>query len=391
MSPRVPIAVHLLTLNALCLGGVLYPVFGNAAWAVLLAAVAGAHGAWALGRRRGIAAADAALRRSEAAQKTVLVLTSLVVCWGGLELLARALNAVGAVESYSAMRTVRGEGEDFRPVHITADEYHEPDPELLWRPIDRWPYTRQRFKGPVVDPDKPAATFRVMCYGDSNTDGPPRGGWPEHLQDLLASRLPGEVEVLNAGVAGYSSYQGLLRFRAEVDRYRPDLVLVSFGWNDPVTVNGPDKRYRPPSRPLVVLDRFLLRYRFYRVARYYLHASRAPRAADAGPRVSHRDYAANLQGFVETARAHGAEAVLLTRPHLPLGDVGSNWRIDVPRYNQVVRALGARTGALTIDVKRAFARHPELFSDQCHFTPAGYAEMANLVYEELSAAGLLPG
>lgn len=391
MSLRVPIVVHVLTVNALFLGGVLYPLFGYAAWGVLLAAVAGVHGAWALGRRRAITAADAALRRSEAAKRAVLLLSSLVVGWGGLELLARGLNAVGVVESYSAMRTVLGQGEDWRLVHITADVYREPDPELWWRPIDRWPYTRQRFKGPEVDPAKPAGTFRVMCYGDSNTDGPPRGGWPERLQGVLASRLPGAVEVLNAGVAGYTSYQGLRRFRGEVARYRPDLVLVSFGWNDPVTAHGPDKRYRPPPRPLEELERFLLRYRWYRVARNYLLPVGPVSAEDARPRVSRHDYAANLEEFLETARAHDAEIAFLTRPHRPIGKVDGNWRRKVPIYNRDVLAFGEDKGAVTVDVAGAFAGRPELFGDECHFTPEGHAEMAIFLSEELAAAGLLPG
>lgn len=38
--------------------------------------------------------------------------------------------------------------------------------------------------------------------------------------------------MLYVGVVGYSSHQGLLRFREEAGTYEPDLVLVSFGWND---------------------------------------------------------------------------------------------------------------------------------------------------------------
>ena len=32
--------------------------------------------------------------------------------------------------------------------------------------------------------------YRVMCYGDSLTDGPPRGGWPSWLHRLLAGAGP---------------------------------------------------------------------------------------------------------------------------------------------------------------------------------------------------------
>ena len=94
-----------------------------------------------------------------------------------------------------------------------------------------------------------------MCYGDSLTDGPPRGGWPSWLNRLLQEqgRAGGRrFEVMNAGVAGYSSHQGVLRFLQEVDRYQPDLVLVSFGWNDAAEAIGqPDKTFKIPPWPMV--------------------------------------------------------------------------------------------------------------------------------------------
>ena len=50
---------------------------------------------------------------------------------------------------------------------------------------DAQPFNAQRFKGPLAEVPKPADVYRVMCYGDSLTDGPPRGGWPSWLDRLL--------------------------------------------------------------------------------------------------------------------------------------------------------------------------------------------------------------
>ena len=91
-------------------------------------------------------------------------------------------------------------------------------------------------------------------------------------------------EVLNAGVAGYSSHQGVLRFLQEVDRYQPDLVLVSFGWNDAAEAIGqPDKTFKIPPWPVVVCQRALVRYRAYLVLMYYTQKWRAePPVASRG-------------------------------------------------------------------------------------------------------------
>ena len=176
-----------------------------------------------------LARLDRRFRRSEPAKRAALLISSLVVTGGGLEYLADGLSSLGVVEPYSAMRTMLPEGvEDWRLAHLTADRHRQPDPDLLWRPVDRSPYNRQRFKGPEIGADKPAGGFRIFCYGDSNTDGPSRGGWPELLGRRLAAQPQGDrYEVVNAGVTGYSSYQGRLRYARDAERFRPDLVLVS--------------------------------------------------------------------------------------------------------------------------------------------------------------------
>lgn len=389
-----PLLVRVVNFNAPFLAGASYPVLGDTAWIVVLLVVVATNGAVLLGRRRWLDEMDSVLRRSEISKNVVLALSSLVVTFGAAELLARGLVRARIVESYSAMRIGVGAGEDWRLAHITADRHREPDPVLLWQPKARWPYTSQRFKGPEVDVDKPAGTFRILCYGDSNTDGPPRGGWPEKLQDLLDVSYSGDpdIEVLNAGVAGYSSHQGLLRFLREFELYRPDLVLVSFGWNDPVTTRRPDKEYRPPPRWRATLERLLLPYSSYRVARRFLGVRTSDDQEAVHPRVSRQDYVANMRGFLRIVRPVRAKIAFLTRPHvaLPTTPTTTSWRGDVPAYNRALLAFGERSGETVIDVQGAFAKRPEVFVDECHFGPEGHSEMAALLLRALVDDSLLP-
>jgi lysophospholipase L1-like esterase len=236
-----------------------------------------------------------------------------------------------------------------------------------------------------------------MCYGDSLTDGPPKGGWPTWLNVLLNRQppLPGQhFEVINAGVAGYSSHQGLLRFLQEVDTYQPDLVLVSFGWNDPAEAIGqPDKSFRPPPGPIVACQRAVVRYRAYLVLMYYTRGWRTPPPATDGgphhPRVSLEDYLANLQRFRDEAQARGIPIVFLTRPHKVAPEVLSRdptWRSTVPRYNAALVEWAGHHDVPLIDVQHWFEQLPTtLFSDECHFTPEGYQRMAEMVRDRLQA------
>jgi hypothetical protein len=81
---------------------------------------------------------------------------------------------------------------------------------------------------------KPAGVKRIVSLGDSFTIG-----YEVELEDTFSSVLERElrsrgyaVEVLNAGVSGYSNAEALLYLERELLDYHPDLVLLSFYGND---------------------------------------------------------------------------------------------------------------------------------------------------------------
>lgn len=320
----------------------------------------------------------------------VTVAFLLVVPLGLLERTSRVLTDLGLLKYHRAIQTVwRAGDDDWRMATITGDENREPDPVLLWRPVARKPFSSQRFKGPLVAVPKPASVVRVMCYGDSLTDGPPKGGWPTWLGSILEHQFPGRTcEVLNAGVAGYSSHQGLLRFLQEIDTYQPDLLITSFGWNDVAQAVGEaDKDFKIPPWPLVAGQRLLVRYRAYLVLMEYIRGLRpnapATPAGQTRPRVSREDYLANLDRFQREAQKRGVPILFMTRPHKLEPQVlaqNPGWRGLVPSYNDALREWARDRGAPLIDAQAYFQRlSPDLFSDECHFWPAGYEALARLV------------
>ena len=65
-------------------------------------------------------------------------------------------------------------------------------------------------------------TGTVVCLGDSIT----HAGYPAELQSLLGAN------VINAGVPGNTSKQGLARLDKDVLAHKPNVVVVLFGTND---------------------------------------------------------------------------------------------------------------------------------------------------------------
>ena len=80
-------------------------------------------------------------------------------------------------------------------------------------------------------------SLTVVAFGDSITapspDMPACQRWPALLEDGLRVCLaPLPVRVVNAGVGGNTSREGLARIEPDVLRHQPDMVLVQFGGND---------------------------------------------------------------------------------------------------------------------------------------------------------------
>lgn len=92
--------------------------------------------------------------------------------------------------------------------------------------------------GEDIRQKKGKGTFRILVLGDSFTEAiqvPDDQNFCGRLQSLL-NGLPGKpyekIEVLNAGVSGYSPLSYYLTYTRELSRLEPDLILVQLFAND---------------------------------------------------------------------------------------------------------------------------------------------------------------
>ncbi|MBF0387387.1 MAG: hypothetical protein HQL20_05980 [Candidatus Omnitrophica bacterium] len=76
-------------------------------------------------------------------------------------------------------------------------------------------------------------TFRILCVGESNTLVGGKESYPSQLQDILNERLPGRnIEVINQGMAGYSTERIAQELPEWLKTMKPDMVLAMIGIYD---------------------------------------------------------------------------------------------------------------------------------------------------------------
>ncbi len=273
---------------------------------------------------------------------------------------------------------------DARVAHAFEDQSFVFDPALIWRPKKgAEPFNQQGFRGPAMGLPKATGEKRVFAVGDSNTlgwAGSHGANWPEDLQVMLGE--PGKpFLVVNAGVYGYSSYQGLRRFE-EVLTYQPDLVLVSFGSNDahPVSVTDDGFVNAVLGAKAPTLSRFRLGQLFLS-AWESLGLSQAPiRTA----RVPLADYDANLRAIARLSRSRGIGCVLLTRPYVGASTDPALWKSRAPDYRSHTIQVARDEGVPLVDLYKWFENRDAYFADESHFRPEGHRLAAAILRRELS-------
>lgn len=125
------------------------------------------------------------------------------------------------------------------------------DRELFW-------ITEPEFRGVQYSLKKKDGLLRIICLGDSTTQSYAQPGLPfpreqtyvYNLEELLKEyHNHNNVEVINAGVGGYSTLQGLRYLKEKLRKYRPDLIISWFGINDDSqALFFTDKEQRSPNR-----------------------------------------------------------------------------------------------------------------------------------------------
>jgi len=299
----------------------------------------------------------------------------------------------------------------------------EGDPLLLWRLKPNlnqaiWDYTvlstnaqhlRTEKPGQPLRPKQPG-TFRIVCLGDSVTFGfrvPPV--WPDKpteydptwlpypmlLEKELRFANPGRpIEVITMAVPGYTSHQGLAWLRRDIDELDPDLLTISFGWNDASYSDVPDHKAIVTSRSAIAVRWMIDHSQAFAHMTRWLRSKNIERSPThrPAPRVYQPDYVNNIRAMVQLARNRRTGVIVIAAPYrdvtptAPEGDL-------IPRYRESLRnALQAeRTPFLEILelTEKAYPSNEGWFGERIHPNHMGHRLMASELLTLLASTGEL--
>jgi lysophospholipase L1-like esterase len=223
-------------------------------------------------------------------------------------------------------------------------------------------------RGPELNAD---GAVSILAAGDSCTWGwrvTEGQSYPAVLQSMLHDiAIQNTYQVINAGVPGYTSFQGLQYLRERGLGLRPSIVLIAYGFNDVFPTGDVELQIEHERNvlPLLRADDFLLnRSALYRWMRWRAEQN-ASRVRE--PRVSVNNYERNLRSMIELARARGIKVMIVSfwGPYVPEQDY---------RKAQLAVAKDAGVPLVTYEGERMDAVHP---------TAEGYADLARRVANRL--------
>ncbi len=273
------------------------------------------------------------------------------------------------------------------------------------------------FRGPELESPKPPGRVRVAFLGGStsfcaeaSTD---EATWPALVVAGLARAVPGRsFDLVNAGVAAYTTLQSLQNLAGRVAPVEPDVIVVYHATND----LSHDTREQALARGLPGTERlgesWLARHSVaWELLEKNLRAAR-PAADTGGPTLepdlavlaaSFRD---NLTRLVRAARARARSVVLVTfatrqrreqppdlrransttsllwMPYMSVDGVLDGF----DALNRVIREVAAAEGCVLVDGEHAIPGDAEHFADSVHFTDSGCRAQAERVLAALLAA-----
>ncbi len=367
--------------------------------------------------------------RRSIVRSLLVVLTSLVLAFLLAEGMVRLADALGLVDLSPSLAEVAVPGQledqvDLGAANGNSGPLYVGDPALHHRMAANWsgffpeeivqevgraevPIRTNSLglRSPEITLAKPRDTFRILVLGDSVTFGWSLRGedtYASQLASLLATLRPNQrVEVINAGVSGYGTWQELRWLQETGLALDPDVIIVQTHLNDAADNLWGTLGWQQGSDSWLVRTSMLARL-ISRVSRArQVGSGDAPCATDwkvDADQVCWQRTEELLNEMQRAASERGAALVLMPSPMRWQVDAEVRdpraW-VDETRYQDVLAAYGRQHGWIVVDPLPAIRaatsiNDKSLFLDVGHPDEAGQRILAQELYSALSQGGLLP-
>ncbi len=295
------------------------------------------------------------------------------------------------------------------------------------------------YRGPEFSLEKPAGTFRIVAMGGSTTYGATLENWrdayPAQLERILHDEYGyAQVEVINAGVGGYSTWDLLADLTYRILDLDPDLVIIYTATND-VSFRLVDPAYYSGLNWVrgiwkTEYDQWLSPSVLYRYVAINLGWIANPSALDsqfyhpvpaticeyvtvdldvvcrnfgmttdevlaANPPVY---FERNLRNMAAIAQANDVQVLLSTWAYFPedMGPGTANYMAEEWRqqatdeHNAIIRRVAEAMDVAFYDLMGNMPHNRDFWTDGRHCTPLGTHEQASQYAAFMVAEGLLP-
>jgi lysophospholipase L1-like esterase len=225
------------------------------------------------------------------------------------------------------------------------------------------------------------------------------------LEKHLRAANPGRnIEVITMAVPGYTSHQGLAWLRRDIARLQPDLLTVSFGWNDASSSDVPD-RDAIRTNWYAVGVRWLIDH-----SQAFAHATRWLRAREAlkrqaesktGPqtrprpvaRVSQQEYLDNMLAIVDLAGQRRTATIIIAAPYrdhsseAPEADLMLQYRVAL---GSTMRQRGVPFLEIRELTEEAYPANEGWFGERIHPNHMGHRLIASELVKLIASNRMFP-
>jgi lysophospholipase L1-like esterase len=295
-------------------------------------------------------------------------------------------------------------------------------------PNGRYSNNSYGFRGKEFDIEKPEGVFRIVAIGASTTYGVANSDentYPTQLERIIRENGYKNVEVLNAGVTGYTTIETFLNFYLRVLDLSPDMVIFYQARNDvfPQAFNdymSDFQHFRQPDYSFGNTN-YLHKYLF-RISHLFMWLStrgdgnfgwskrdenphygtvkyeNRPTNSELIDNLSNDQglitYRKNVESIITLSKQNGIQVVLSTYAFLKekysSGIIKRDEAIlpaiekQIDKANEIVRQIAADHQLVLVDTARELAASlDDYLVDGCHFNDKGQQARAALIFAHI--------
>jgi hypothetical protein len=282
------------------------------------------------------------------------------------------------------------------------------------QPISKDIHNSWGFRGKEFEIIKPDNTFRIVTLGGSTTYGQSVDfyyeSYPYFLEQILNKKDNlkkinySKIEVINAGIGGYTTWETLINFQFKVLPLNPDLIIIYHGYNDVSArlINpqeyypdnsGYRKQWSKPPRHIIFKSKFIRLLMpissFSTLSHYTSINGKTISGTDSeefNPKINTKPieainknkpiyFESNIKSIIGIANVNDIDVMLSTFSYYPRGDcLTSFYSKGMEEHNEVIKKLHTEYKTSYCDINEKMKnsdKYDNVFIDCIHVNEIG--------------------